>query len=195
MKSWKYFSEALEKGTVEALKAIYRKLVLKFHPDREGGSEEIMKEVNAEYETIFNFVKAKQEGAEDATERNTGKKAYRASKNHSVNDGFREIIFKIASIKGIIVELCGSWIWVTGETKPAKELLKSAGFRWSQPKKAWYWHTDGWVKQSRRHFSMEDIREMHGSILIKGKESEPESAQRKNQKHHEKTKGYAPATI
>jgi len=35
-------------------------------------------------------------------------------------------------------EIRGFWLWVRGDTKPHKEYLKTAGFRWSPKQGAWY---------------------------------------------------------
>lgn len=42
--------------TAEELKSLYRKLALEHHPDL-GGSEQIMKAINVEYEYLFNMLK------------------------------------------------------------------------------------------------------------------------------------------
>ena len=39
--------------TVEELKRQYKTLAFKYHPDREGGSKEIMQQVNAEYDELL----------------------------------------------------------------------------------------------------------------------------------------------
>lgn len=36
------------------------------------------------------------------------------------------------------VEITGSWIWVSGNTKPRKEKLKVQGLKWSAKKSKWY---------------------------------------------------------
>ena len=46
----KYFNNI---NTLEELKKQYKKLAMKYHPDRPNGSEEIMKQVNNEYEKMF----------------------------------------------------------------------------------------------------------------------------------------------
>jgi len=56
MKSY-YFKDC---KNIEEVKTLYKQLALKYHPDREGGSTEIMQEINAEYRSIiknprFNF--------------------------------------------------------------------------------------------------------------------------------------------
>ena len=38
--------------TLEELKKLYKQLVFKHHPDR-GGNEELMKQINVEYDKIF----------------------------------------------------------------------------------------------------------------------------------------------
>lgn len=43
----KYFENT---SSVEIVKKTYRKLAMKYHPDRKGGSEEIFKQINNEYE-------------------------------------------------------------------------------------------------------------------------------------------------
>lgn len=50
----KYLSESIR--TLEELKKTYHRLCLKLHPDV-GGSDEEMKILNAEYETLFERVK------------------------------------------------------------------------------------------------------------------------------------------
>lgn len=38
----------------------------------------------------------------------------------------------------LTIEMRGTWVWVTGDTKPQKEALKAAGYKWSPKKVAWY---------------------------------------------------------
>lgn len=49
----KYFNEI---NNIESLRKEYKKLVVKYHPDN-GGSEEIIKEINNEYQIFFKMVK------------------------------------------------------------------------------------------------------------------------------------------
>ena len=67
---------------------------------------------------------------------------------------------------GIIIEVCGSWVWVTGNTREHKEELKALSFRWSSNKSAWYFHRDGYRKRSNKHMSLDDIRGFYGSERI-----------------------------
>jgi hypothetical protein len=36
------------------------------------------------------------------------------------------------------MERIGDWVWVSGDTRPIKEELKTLGFFWGNKKKAWY---------------------------------------------------------
>ena len=70
------------------------------------------------------------------------------------------------ALPGVSAEICGSWVWVTGNTKPVKEALKGLGFRWSPRKTAWYWHEGKYRRFHKRHFTMNEIRMMHGSETL-----------------------------
>ena len=67
----------------------------------------------------------------------------------------------------ITVEICGSWIWIDGETRTVKEELKNIGCWWSPTKEKWYWRSP----ESKRSFgrgnvSMPKIRDIFGSMQI-----------------------------
>lgn len=49
---------------------------------------------------------------------------------------------QILKLDGVIIELIGVWIWVTGKTKENKEELKKAQFRYSPVKSAWYYRKE-----------------------------------------------------
>lgn len=68
--------------------------------------------------------------------------------------------------EGIEIEVCGSWVWVTGDTKPHKEELKALSFRWSSNKSAWYFHRDGYKKRSKKSLTLDEIRGYYGSEKI-----------------------------
>jgi hypothetical protein len=36
------------------------------------------------------------------------------------------------------IEITGSWLWVSGDTKPKRKELKDHGLRWSRKKEKWY---------------------------------------------------------
>jgi len=63
--------------------------------------------------------------------------------------------------RGLKVELIGSWVWVSGNTRPHKELLKSYKFKFSKNKRAWSYHQGGrYRKKTDRNYNLEELREM-----------------------------------
>jgi hypothetical protein len=43
-----------------------------------------------------------------------------------------------SALPKLTVEITGSWVWVSGDTKPYKEDLKDHGLRFSRTKVKWY---------------------------------------------------------
>lgn len=137
-------------NTLEELKKAYRLLAMKNHPDK-GGDVDTMKSINKEYEELFKKLSAENNSNESPEE-------------------FREIIEKLLKLDGLEVELCGSWLWIGGNTKENKEQLKAAGCRWSSKKKLWYWRSEENAHFKRRGGKeMSEIRAKYGSQVFKGK--------------------------
>ncbi len=137
-----YFSNI---NNIEELKKQYKNLAFRFHPDR-GGSTAIMQEINAEYEKLQRKI-------------NLGQDV-------NIDDKFRHIIDKLTSLQGLEIEVCGSWIWISGDTKSCKDSLKEAGCYWASKKKMWYWRSESDAIKKKSNASMEDIRKKYGSERI-----------------------------
>lgn len=116
----KYFTNI---RTLDELKAAYRRLALKYHPDV-GGSTEIMQETNNEHDALFEQLKRQHNASADEYHQTT-----------ETAEEFREILAVLLGLPGLTVELCGSWLWISGETRQHKDALKAAGCRWSSNKK------------------------------------------------------------
>jgi len=142
--------------TLQELKTTYRKLVLKHHPDV-GGNEATMKAINNEYEKALQLIK-------DNPDNPDSKKAY-----YDIPKDFFKIIEALIYLEGIEVEICGSWIWVTGNTKQHAAYLKQNGCKWAGKKLAWYWHSGDYKKFTNKVFTLDEIREMHGSEKLESK--------------------------
>lgn len=136
-------------ATLDALKAEYKRLAKRYHPDM-GGDTATMQEINSQYEAAFNRMNG---NATNGT--NTAETAA----------DFINIILVLLKIKGIICEQCGSWLWISGDTRPVKDELKAAGCRWSPKKQMWYWKPAGSYSRGS-NASMEYIRAKYGSRIV-----------------------------
>lgn len=150
----KYFAACT---TLEELKKEYRRLAMIHHPDH-GGDTATMQAINGEYSEAFARLKDQHNAADEAHQ------------TTETPEEFIAIISQLLRFPSLIVELCGSWLWITGETYGIKDQLKAAGCRWSSSKKAWYWHhpEEGhrWHKGTA---TMSDIRTKYGSQTYKGR--------------------------
>lgn len=146
-------------GTVTAddVKKAYRKACTKYHPDRNPAGVEMMQAVNAAYEVLKGY------------EGDVGKAT-------EYGDELSQAIEFLKGLAGIEIEVCGAWLWLSGNTKANKEALKAAkdhllngnGFKWAPKKKRWYFRPAEWRSSSRGGVSMDEIRERHGSKWVKG---------------------------
>lgn len=135
--------------TLDALKAEYKRLAKQYHPDM-GGDTATMQAINAQYEAAFNRMNG---NATNGT--NTAETA----------EDFINVISALMKIKGITVEIVGSWVWCSGDTRPVKEELKAVGMRWASKKRMWYWHSGEYYKRSS-NASMDAIRRKYGSQVV-----------------------------
>lgn len=141
--------------TLEELKKQYKQFAMKYHPDR-GGNLKDMQEINAEYDELFKKLKN--------IHATTDGKYYNQETNESKNE-FKNIIDKLINLN-ISIEICGSWVWVTGNTYSYRDTLKGLKFRFSNSKKAWYYHADGYRKLSRKSYALDEIRDLYGSETV-----------------------------
>lgn len=160
----KWFKEI---ESLEELRKIYKKLVIKYHPDN-GGSESVIKEINAEYDEIFKQMKNEFEHKEDYSNKSEKQKqSYDWEKDVQI----RNMIIKLSRLQGITIEIIGVWIWVS-ECYPYRKELKELGFHWARQKKMWYIHFDDYHKFSSSPVSMDFIRSKYGSTKVRTEDKE-----------------------
>ena len=136
--------------TPEIVKKAYQRACMKYHPDRNPSGLEMMKAVNQAYESL-----------KDVSE--PVKRTVKADYGDKLNAAFNAI----RNLDGITIELKGAWLWVTGNTKPHKETLKEAGFKWAPVKKAWHFRDEEYKSSSRGKYTLEQIDEKYGSHTLK----------------------------
>lgn len=160
MMNTKYFKDVT---TLEELRKQYKTLLKKYHPDC-GGSEEATKEIIAEYEKLFSFLK------DNAKYNKTDKEETRKHEreyDYKTDKAVRDAIERIIRFSGLKIEIVGSWIYVTGNTYQYKEEIKNARFWWSKSKKCWFWGgSDDFKPDGSRGHSMKRNRNKYGSEII-----------------------------
>ena len=160
----KYLRDDIQ--TLEELKKEYHRLCLKLHPDV-GGSNEAMKELNAEYEIMFERVKRIHVNKDGERYEETPQE-------------FQWLINELIKLDNITIEIIGCFIWVSGDTKPHKEKLKELRFKWHRKKGCWYRSPEGYRRWGGGDYSMDDIRSMYRTIQVnkdrEKKDKEPRKA-------------------
>jgi len=151
---------------LDDLRKEYRRLAILHHPDK-GGCVQDMQEINAEYDILSkNLISSNPDFSEE-------RKIYETQ----VSEELREKVEIVINLPGVVVEIIGSWIWVTGNTREVKDQLKAAEFKFSKQKVAWFWHCGYYRKRSRKHFEMDDIRSMWGASIVNRKEEKERNYQ------------------
>lgn len=133
---------------INEAKKIYKQLAKKLHPDV-GGDEESFKILNAVYTDLIEH------------------KIY-FSNDIKIDIELEKVISLILHFENIIIELVGSWIWVSGDTKEIKEKLKELGFKWASKKKMWFYGEMKGRNPSEK--SMDEIKSKYGSETLKSNE-------------------------
>lgn len=140
--------------TLNEVKSLYRQLAKQFHPDK-GGDLATMQAINNEYALAIAIIaKGGTFTAEEAEAEILNAEAYKNAVNAIIN------------LSGINIEICGGWIWVTGNTYQHKAILKNAGFYFASKKVAWYFRSVEYKTNNRKTLSLDGIRTKYGSQQI-----------------------------
>lgn len=131
--------------TPEIVKKAYVEACKKYHPDINPAGAEMMKVVNAAYEVL------------------KGHSGTIKDEQSDYGELFNDALNAILPLDGLTIEICGVWIWVTGDTRKHKDALKSAGYKWASKKKAWHFRPDQFRGRSHGNTSLDDIRTKYGS--------------------------------
>lgn len=65
---------------------------------------------------------------------------------------------KRAKLDGIKVEVIGTWLWVSGNTKDNAKRLKKWGFHYAPNKQMWYFHTGAYKRRGVTTSNIEDVK-------------------------------------
>ena len=132
---------------INEAKKVYKELAKKLHPDM-GGDTEDFKALNEIYNDFIEHGLIFDEESEIDLE-------------------LEKIISKILHYENIIIEVVGSWIWISGDTREIKSHLKELGFKWAKKKVMWFY---GEMKsRNPKTKSMDDIKAKYGFTTVQTK--------------------------
>lgn len=137
--------------TLDDLKGEYWRLAKQYHPDITGGSKEKFQSMQNEYDNLT-----------DSFLRNSNFTASEVKNEVELDETYKAVINAIVGLEGLKIEIVGKWIWVSGNTFPVKDILKSTSFKFAPVKKMWY-YTFGERSKSRKEFTIDQIRNRYGS--------------------------------
>ncbi len=139
--------------TLKDIKQAYRKLASANHPDK-GGNTETMQLINTAFSELCKYFETN-ETLDINQEQETAQ---------SFDFSF---LATLKTLHGVIIEVCGYWVWLSGNTYPHKEAISYLGFKFSGAKKSWYWSpTINITNYKRGSKSMKQIRKDYGSKII-----------------------------
>jgi hypothetical protein len=152
----KYFQGC---STVAEIKALYKQLAIKNHPDR-GGDTATMQEINNQYEAALKSCNGQTVTGSDGKE-------HTYKWDEETERKLMVVIDKLLTLQmeNVDIALIGVWIWITGDTKPYKEQLKEMGCRWHAQRGCWYFKPYE-AKHWGSNASLEDLAKTYGSTDV-----------------------------
>ena len=141
------------------LKTAYRHATSIYHPDRNPAGLEMMKAVNLAWEALKDI------------DFDNDTIIVEESPNNDYGDALNDALNVVQTMEGIEIEICGAWVWLTGNTYANKKILKDAGYKWAPKKKQWYFRPEEYKSFNRNTWSMDEIREQHGSFKVRKNET------------------------
>lgn len=159
---FKYFNGC---KTAEDVKSTFKDLAKRLHPDN-GGDAEAFKAMMSEYTDAWKRYKNIHKTTEGETYENTNEETAATDEDAKI---YSDIILACMAFQDVTIEIIGSWIWLSGNTKIYSSEIKSLGFFWSKNKKAWYYNGSNKKSKRRGRYNMEQLREMWETEEVKAR--------------------------
>lgn len=147
----KFFREV---STLQELKTTFKTLILFWHPDRNASehAEENTKLIIIEYQYLLKTGNFENEFSSSTN-----------LENELLNkDNYINVINTLSKIDGLIIELVGGWLWISGNTYANKDVIKSVGCSFAPKKKLWYYRDDEYKVRRGGVKDIEDIKSKYG---------------------------------
>ena len=139
-------------------KMALREAEAKYHPDHNPAGMKMMQLVHAAYQTLKNYTGPTKSG-------------YNSKYGEVVNQALNAI-----KDLGLEITVCGSWLWIRGNTKPYRTILREAGFVWASGKGCWYMRPPGQNSNNHKPWLRSKIHETYGTVEVAQKHSKQFSA-------------------
>ncbi|HGT9857454.1 TPA: J domain-containing protein [Escherichia coli] len=142
--------------TEQDVKKAYKQAALKFHPDKNRENPtaaEMMKAINAAYDFLMqNLDRINECQSSDESAR------------YNFGEELENVLNALQGMTGVIFEIAGNWIWISGDTKAHKDAIKALGCKWASKKQMWFYRPDEYkASRNRKEHSIDEIREMYGT--------------------------------
>lgn len=146
------------------LKRRYIELIKKNHPDK-GGSVEVCQLINSIYDKLVTAGLH----SDYAWCEEPGPRHHKAQKNMTeLSEKMKDIISKTIVLDGLKVEMCGTWLWVSGTTYNYYNELHDLGMTYHRTKRCWYYHEGAYSRAGKYSPDMDQIREKYGTTSFSG---------------------------
>lgn len=141
--------------SLDDAKQLYKKLAVINHPDK-GGDTATMQAINAEYQFMVK----------------SGAYIFASAEEQAESLLYPEILSNIIALDGLIIEIIGSWIWVSGETRTHKDTLNATGFFFASKKVMWYYRPESERNAGKgKPMHIDQIRSKYGSQEVAKKKN------------------------
>ncbi len=159
----KYFKAV---WTAEEAKERFKELVKELHPDNNPDRDTTrdFQDMNAEFIQVYNELKNVHRRKSDGETYTETRSEYTATDNGA---DFSKVFTTLYNLDGLILQISGSWLWITGNTYEHKDIIKSLGCNWSKGHKCWYYASTSTNKKRKGHTPMEKIVSEYGAEVYK----------------------------
>jgi hypothetical protein len=140
--------------TLEDVKNTYKDLYL-----AHGHNSAVMAEIASEYQTAFVALADQFKNAKGVIYTAKDKKT-------GTPKEWADMVQALAKMDGLKIELCGTWLWVTGNTYAHKKGLHDLAFKYHKEKKAWSYHNEPYRKKGKKKLSLAEIRTAYGTTKL-----------------------------
>ena len=162
------FFKANHTTSIEECKRQFKRLMVKYHPDlasKRGMSVEEATEACQQIGREWDYLKSHNYYIHEDSNGGTYTDDDQM-KADDVTERYADIIEALIKMEGVIVEICGTFLWLSGNTYEHKAEIKALGFRWASKKKRWFLAPKDWKKKGRRELGMDEIRNNYGSVKV-----------------------------